>query len=97
MKRTIVIDSFIQDASGHTEINYRILPSESTGVLVFDSKEQFLQACIDPIGGQLELGARIAIAAYLGVDPQAEQPELLTGVQTEVDFEDLTIVRRVLV
>ena len=97
MKRTILVQNVIMDPSGHVEVNYSIEPGGGTAVIVYDSKQQFLDACADPIQANYDLGVKIAVAAWLGVDPTADQPELLTSVATEVDFTDLTIVRRVLI
>lgn len=97
LKRTIFVENVIMDPNGHVEVNYRIEPAGGTAVIVYDSKQEFLDECTDPIGSNYDLGVKIAVAAWLGIDPLAEQPELLTSVATEVDFTDLTIVRRVLI
>lgn len=83
-----------EDENGTIHISMQIL-NGTYHLKTFASQAEFLAQRNEWINDNLDAACSLALLCYLAVDPTGTQPELLTGVDFEVDPSALTIVRRV--
>lgn len=86
----------INDPNGNV-----IIEADITGnrrqIDIYPTEADFLNATREWANYNPEAAARLALLAYLAVDPTGSDNSLLENVVTEIDSAALTIVRRVAV
>ncbi len=86
----------INDPNGSVVIEAEITGNRRV-VDVFPTEADFLNATREWANYNPEAAGRLALLAYLAVDPTGSDNTLLENVVTEIDTAALTIVRRVVV
>lgn len=94
MKETFRITR-VDDPNGSVIIQLVTQYGEVYNVATYPTMQDFLTADPELVRHNPEVLGKLAVLAYLAVDPTGTQPELLTEVIHEVDPTALTVFRRV--
>lgn len=92
----VYIDHFITNPNGNIEVGYHF-DNELEGAhsRIFMDQAELLADGSNVIANP-ENGLKLALAAWLGVDPSGSDQSLATEFRTEIDMTALVSVRRVL-